>query len=125
MTILGLLVAGLGAVMILLAAAGLLRLPDVYTRSHAAGKAATLGVCGILLGCALGLAETGAWIRALVSVVFLFVTIPVGAQLVARAALRNGARPAPETYVEPGVFAQAEEETARRSGDPPTPRPGG
>ena len=39
----------------LLAAVGLIRLPDVYMRSHAAGKAATLGVCCVLLGAAFGL----------------------------------------------------------------------
>ncbi|MGD8395315.1 MAG: monovalent cation/H(+) antiporter subunit G [Candidatus Eiseniibacteriota bacterium] len=102
-TAIALVLSGLGAIMILLAAAGLLRFPDIYTRSHAAGKAATLGVCTVLLGCALGLAEPGAWIRSLVAVVFLFVTIPVGAQLVARAAFRNGALPAPETRIDPAV----------------------
>lgn len=96
--------AGFGVLMVLLAAVGLLRFPDVYTRSHAAGKAATLGVCCVLLGSALGLGGTGALLRAVLSVVFLFVTIPVGAQLIARAALRNGARPADDTRLDPGLF---------------------
>ena len=95
-----LVVAGFGVVMVLLAAVGLLRLPDVYTRSHAAGKAATLGVCCVMLGAALGLGGMGALLRALLAVVFLFVTIPVGAQLIARAALRNGARPSPDTRLD-------------------------
>jgi multicomponent Na+:H+ antiporter subunit G len=89
-----------GVLMILLAAVGLVRLPDVYMRSHAAGKAATLGVCSILLGVAVALGETGAWARVLLAVAFLFFTIPVGAQLVARAALRNGAPPDPSTRVD-------------------------
>lgn len=89
-----------GVLMILLAAVGLLRLPDVYMRSHAAGKAATLGVCSVLLGVAAALGDVGAWARAALAVVFLFFTIPVGAQLVARAALRNGAAPDPATRVD-------------------------
>ena len=92
-----------GVLMILLAAVGLMRLPDVYQRGHAAGKAATLGVCSILLGVAAALNETGAWARALLAVAFLFFTIPVGAQLIARAAFRNGAPPEPGTHIDPGV----------------------
>ncbi len=89
-----------GVLMILLAAAGLVRFPDVYMRSHAAGKAATLGVCSVLLGVAAALGEGGAWARAVLAVSFLFFTIPVGAQLVARAALRNGAPPDPSTRID-------------------------
>jgi multicomponent Na+:H+ antiporter subunit G len=100
MTIIGLILAVLGVVMIMLAALGLMRLPDVYMRSHAAGKAATFGVCCILLGSALGLGEIGALVRVLVAILFLFVTIPVGAQLIARAALRNEATPHPDTRVD-------------------------
>ena len=99
-TILSLVLAGFGVLMILLAALGLIRLPDVYMRSHAAGKAATLGVCCVLLGTAWGMGGSGALLRALLSVAFLFVTIPVGAQLIARAALRNGARPHPDTRID-------------------------
>ncbi len=95
--------ATFGVLMILLAAAGLMRLPDVYQRGHAAGKAATLGVCSILLGVAAALGETGAWARVLLAVAFLFLTIPVGAQLIARAALRNGAPPDPATRIEHGL----------------------
>lgn len=91
---------GFGVLMVLLAAVGLLRLPDVYTRSHAAGKAATLGVCCVMLGAALGLGGAGALLRALLAVMFLFITIPVGAQLIARAALGNGARPAGDTKLD-------------------------
>ncbi len=100
MTILGLILSGLGVGMIMLAAVGLIRLPDVYMRSHAAGKAATLGVCGVLLGSALGLGGAGALIRVFVAIIFLFVTIPVGAQLIARAALRNETPPHPDTRVD-------------------------
>lgn len=100
MMVIALALAVFGVLMILLAAVGLLRLPDVYMRSHAAGKAATLGVCCVMLGAAVGIGGGGSLVRALMTVVFLFVTIPVGAQLIARAALRNGARPHPKTRLE-------------------------
>jgi multicomponent Na+:H+ antiporter subunit G len=98
--LIALILATFGVIMILLAAVGLLRFSDVYMRSHAAGKAATLGVCCVLLGAAFGMGGTGALLRALLAVVFLFVTIPVGAQLIARAALRNGAKPHPSTRMD-------------------------
>lgn len=107
MMILALVLTAFGVLMIILAALGLLRLPDVYTRSHAAGKAATLGVCCVLLGTAAGLGGGGALVRALLAVVFLFVTIPVGAQLIARAALRNGAHPHPKTRLDPGLAGRS------------------
>ena len=100
MTLVALILATFGVIMILLAAVGLIRFSDVYMRSHAAGKAATLGVCCVLLGAAFGLGGADAMVRALLAVVFLFVTIPVGAQLIARAALRNGAQPDPATRMD-------------------------
>jgi multicomponent Na+:H+ antiporter subunit G len=99
-----------GVLMILLAATGLLRLPDVYQRGHAAGKAATLGVCSILLGVASALGEPGAWARVLLAVAFLFFTIPVGTQLIARAALRNGAKPDAATRIDTELCADDPED---------------
>ena len=101
MTTLALILAAGGAAFILLATVGLLRFPDGYTRSHAAGKAATLGICGVLLGAAIGLGSTGALARAGLAMAFLFFGIPVAAQLVARAAFRSGVLPAAETRLDP------------------------
>ena len=53
----------------------------------------------MLLGAAFGLGGAGAIVRVAVAIMFLFVTIPVGAQLIARAALRNEAPPHPDTRV--------------------------
>ena len=86
MILIALILATFGVIMILLAAVGLLRF--------------SLGVCCVMLGAAFGLGGTGAMMRALLAVVFLFVTIPVGAQLIARAALRNGAKPHPSTRMD-------------------------
>ena len=79
-----------GALSFLLSAIGLLRLPDFYCRIHAPTKAATLGV--ILLGLASVLRSLGqgnlVWLEDLAIIVFLFLTVPVSSQVLARAARR-------------------------------------
>ena len=80
-----------GAGFALIGSIGLARYPDVFTRLHAPTKATTLGVGGVLLGTILFLilqGETGA-IRELLITVFLFLTAPVSAHLIAKAALHR------------------------------------
>jgi multicomponent Na+:H+ antiporter subunit G len=78
----------LGTFLMVVAALGLLRLPDVFCRMHAAGKAGTLGVVLIILGAVIALAGTpdDVSIRGLLAVVFQFVTTPAATHLLARAA---------------------------------------
>ncbi|WP_281891111.1 monovalent cation/H(+) antiporter subunit G [Paenibacillus sp. YYML68] len=82
----------LGALLSLVSAFGLIRLPDVYLRSHAATKSSTLGVLAILLGAFLYflIFEDTASVRLLLGVVFVFITAPVAGHLVGRAAYRTG-----------------------------------
>lgn len=82
-----LLLAGGG--MLLLAAWGVLRLPDALSRQHAATKAGTLAVALVCLGAMLAAGETGWTLRLLVILVFLLVTLPVASHLLARAAVRE------------------------------------
>lgn len=74
----------------LLAAVGLLRLPDVYLRMSAASKAATLGASLLLLGAAFHFGTPAVAGRALVIAAFLFLTAPLAAHAVGRAAHRRG-----------------------------------
>ncbi|MGO4887274.1 Na+/H+ antiporter subunit G [Anaerobacillus sp. MEB173] len=78
----------LGAFLSVLSAFGLIRLPDIYTRSHAATKSATLGVLSILLGTFLFFWIEDGYIsaRLLLGILFVFVTAPVGGHLITRAA---------------------------------------
>lgn len=69
---------------------GLLRLPDVLVRMHATTKAGTLGVGLIVLGVSVHFASSLVLAKALLIIVFLFLTAPVGAHLIARAAYRRG-----------------------------------
>jgi multicomponent Na+:H+ antiporter subunit G len=66
---------------------GMMRLPDVYTRIHASGKVATLGLLGLLLGAALLMPEATLKFTALA--VFMLVTAPVASHAIAAAAHRN------------------------------------
>lgn len=95
-----LLVAGLllaGAFLAFIAALGLFRLPELYTRMHAASKAGTAGSGLLLLAVALQSGEAGTWIKCLLAIAFFFLTAPVSAHLLAKAAVRSGLRlPPPE-----------------------------
>jgi len=78
----------LGTFLMVVTALGLLRLPDVFCRMHAAGKAGTLGVVLLILGAVVALAGTpdDVSIRGLLAVAFQFLTTPAATHLLARAA---------------------------------------
>lgn len=76
------------AFFLLVGAIGLVRLPDFYMRLHAPTKASTLGVGGVLLASLLVSASQGRpGIAELLITLFVFVTAPVSANLMAQAAL--------------------------------------
>lgn len=77
----------------LIAAIGILRFPDVYTRMHAASKAGTLGSGLMLVAIAIHSGEAHIASRALVGVAFFLLTAPISAHLLARAAYVAGIKP--------------------------------
>ena len=86
-----------GSFFAVVAAIGLIRFDDVYMRMHAASKAGTLGSGLMLLALAVESAEAGIASRAIAGVVFLMLTTPVSAHLLARSAYLVGYRPCPAT----------------------------
>jgi multicomponent Na+:H+ antiporter subunit G len=78
-----------GALFMLLAGVGLVRLPDLYTRMSATSKAATLGASLVLLGAAVHFGTAAAAGRAVVVVAFLFLTAPLAAHAIGRAGYRR------------------------------------
>jgi multicomponent Na+:H+ antiporter subunit G len=82
-----------GAFFGLVAAVGLVRLPDVYTRAHAASKSDTLGAVLTLAAVAIVLNTTTATIKTVFLLLFLFLTNPTAAHAVARAAEDQGIEP--------------------------------
>ena len=79
-----------GAAFALIAAVGLVRLPDLYTRMHAASKAGTLGSGVLLIALALHDGSGGTASRALAGVVFFLLTAPISAHLLAKASYAVG-----------------------------------
>ena len=76
----------IGATFLLAAAIGVLRMPDLFTRMQTATKAATLGISCILIAVALYMEDLGVAIRAFFTVAFFFLTAPVAAHMIGRAA---------------------------------------
>ena len=79
----------LGAFFILISAIGLIRMPDIFTRMSATTKASTMGVGLILLGTALFWQDVGIFARVIIIITFLFLTAPVAAHIIGRAAYNN------------------------------------
>jgi multicomponent Na+:H+ antiporter subunit G len=88
-----------GALFSLLAAVGILRLPDLYTRMHSVSKAGTMGAGLMFVAIAAVSFEGAVILRALAGFVFLFLTMPVASHLLARAALLAGYKPASFTDI--------------------------
>lgn len=79
----------IGAFFTLVGSIGLFKLPDFYMRLHGPTKATTLGVGAILIASAIffTLRGEGVSLHELLVTVFLFITAPVSAHLMAKAAL--------------------------------------
>jgi multicomponent Na+:H+ antiporter subunit G len=86
MEIFSLIILLIGMFFMLLAGIGLLRMPDLFLRMSAATKASTLGAGFILLAAALYFNDLGSTSRALATIVFVFLTAPVAAHRIGRAA---------------------------------------
>jgi multicomponent Na+:H+ antiporter subunit G len=89
-----------GAVFGLLAAIGIVRLPDLYMRLHAASKAGVVGAGFILIAVALISTDGAVALRAILGLIFLLLSTPVAAHLLARAAYKAGELPTVATTIE-------------------------
>ena len=79
-----------GVTFIMLASLGVARLPDVFQRMHAATKAGGIGTTLVLIGTLVagGVARP---LTAVLTIVFMLLTLSVASQLLARAAYLSGA----------------------------------
>jgi len=82
------------SLMSVMSAIGILRMPDVYTRSHAATKSSTMAVLLSLVGAFIYLIASINYvsIRLLLGIIFVFLTAPVAGHLITRAAYRSGVK---------------------------------
>lgn len=87
MSIVAVVLTAVGAALLVIAAWGVIVLPDALSRQHAATKAGTLALALVLIGAWL-LMPSGEWAWRLVLILgFLLATLPVASHLLARAAV--------------------------------------
>jgi len=82
-----------GGFLVVVAGIGLLRLPDFFTRLHAAGITDTMGAGLVLLGLALQSGLGLVTLKLLLFFVFLIFTSPTATHALAKAALHGKLRP--------------------------------
>lgn len=80
----------IGCAFLLLAAVGIVRMPDIFTRMSASSKATTLGIGCMLVALALHFGDPGVTTKVLLVIAFFFLKAPVAAHVLARAAYRVG-----------------------------------
>lgn len=102
-----------GASLALLAAVGVLRLPDVLLRMNAATKASGLGAVCILVGVAAVDPSLPSTLTLALAAVLLLVTAPVAAHVVGHAAYRAGVPLWPGTARDDAAAPSTEDETRR------------
>ena len=89
MNLLGFILCVAGSILLLIAAWGVVRLPDVLSRQHAATKAATLALAVFILGAGFLMPEP-AWIgRLILLLLLLLITLPLASHALARAAVQE------------------------------------
>lgn len=93
-------IAAAGTLLMLVAGVGMLRMPDLPTRMHASSKAGTLGAVLLLLAVAVQAKDLAIVERAILICLFLFLTAPVAAHMIARAAYRSGIPLSDETVMD-------------------------
>lgn len=75
-----------GAIFMLIASIGIIRLPDLYMRMHATLKASTLGMLLLLLALCGYMPDVFNAIKAILIMLFIFLTAPVASQMIGRVA---------------------------------------
>jgi len=100
----------IGGIFILLGSYSLVKLPDFYTRLHGPTKASTLGVGSIVLAAiAFSASQGSVSFKEIIIFLFLFITAPVAAHMLAKAALHIKVKQRKDS-VNPELFEQAKKQ---------------
>lgn len=88
-----------GSAFLMVGSIGLARLPDFFTRLHAPTKASTLGIGGVLIASSLyfSVELPGLSVKELVITLFLFITAPITAHMMSKAAMHRQRKPIERT----------------------------
>lgn len=81
----------IGTFFTLLSGVGVIRLRDVYSRMHAAGKSSTLGVVSLMMATLIFFIPQGEFnFKIFLAIIFVFMTAPLSALMINRSAYRTG-----------------------------------
>jgi multicomponent Na+:H+ antiporter subunit G len=89
-----------GVALSILGGVGINRFPDVFARMHAATKPVTLGLALVLVGAALLKTDVPSVVKLLLAASLQFITAPVAAHMIGRAAYRAGTELSPDTRLD-------------------------
>ncbi|NJN96392.1 MAG: Na+/H+ antiporter subunit G, partial [Anaerolineales bacterium] len=87
--VISLLLLLIGAIFVFIAALGVVRMPDMFLRMSAASKAGSLGTSLALVAAAVYFYDLSLATRLIATIAFIFLTTPIAAHLIARAAYVN------------------------------------
>lgn len=76
----------LGCLLMFIAGLGIFRLPDIYMRLHSSSKVPSLGIGLLLIAAILNIGDIATITQSAIIIIFIFLTAPVGAHMLARAA---------------------------------------
>ena len=89
-----------GSFFIFVASLGMFRFPDIYTRMHAASKSISLGLGCLLIGAILYFVTILILLKAIAVLLFIFMTMPVAAQMISRVAYLRKVRMWDKTWID-------------------------
>jgi multicomponent Na+:H+ antiporter subunit G len=89
-----------GAAFVLLASIGLWRFDDLFSRTHAATKAISLGVLIVIAAAAFRMEHTADLVKLLLAAILQLIGAPVASHMLGRAAYWSGIRPSPHTALD-------------------------
>ncbi len=104
-----------GCFFLVVGTVGLLRFPNVYNRMHATSKPTTLGTAAVFFAGFVYFGPGGAGLTSLLGIVFLFLTVPTGAHMIARSAEQMGV-PFQGSVTWPALPGSDEDESPEESG---------
>lgn len=81
-----------GCFFIFLAALGMLRMPDIFTRMSASTKASSFGITLIFFSLIIYFEDFSLTLQLLITIVFIYLLSPVAAHLIGRAAYFSGSK---------------------------------
>jgi len=74
-----------GSILVAIAALGVLRMPDLFLRMSTTTKGSVFGLVLVMVGSALFFGDIAVWTKAMATVLFVVLTLPVAAHMIGRA----------------------------------------